>query len=260
MAKYWLASGLLAALALLVSDLPAVTAPAALVALVAMAALLGASLLPHRYSEVWERTTISIAAGFVALILGGLALSAAGLALEKRSWLALVVLIMLVSGLVALREPVRSPMRQRPPVGKQRIRSPWQRLVSLHWWIQVGIGLLVFIALSQVVLATGLAVAGARNAPQTPFTQLTLTHPQLADYAVVGLANHELSDETYRVEALVDGEIVTTWLLTSLPRGERWTARLPLPSSWQNVVARVYRLPNPTIPYRQTVVWNHEQP
>lgn len=219
---------------------PAIAACAALAMITAMGALLGVVFLPLRFREGWERLTASIALPLVVLILGGLLLVFSGIQLSQQSWLGLVGLVLIATNVIALSESDPSP----------RWKLPRSRRSSAFFAL----------ALGQVALAAGLAVAGARTAPQTPFTQLTLTHPQLADSVIIGLANHELSDETYRVEALVDGEIVTTWLLTPLPRGERWSERLPLPSSWQNVVARVYRLPDASIPYRQTVVWNHEPP
>jgi hypothetical protein len=232
--------GLMATTLLVVGrGVPPVTAPAALVLLAAVAAVLGLVAIPLHLRERWERVAASLALVAVALILGGLALSVAGRPLDVWHWLALLTLVLVLAGASALREG------RRPP------RRPWR--------VPGGAWLLAAVAAGQVVLAAGIGVAGALTAPQPPFTQLTLSRAASSE-VVIRLENRERSDETYRVVALIEGEEVARWPAVTLAQGERWTGRLSLPASWQSVSAVVYRPSEATTPYRQTILWNRPLP
>ncbi|GIW07997.1 MAG: hypothetical protein KatS3mg060_2802 [Dehalococcoidia bacterium] len=236
MVRVWLTLALMAtSLLLLAQGMPVVSGPAALLMVAAMGALLGSVIVPLRLPERWERAAVSLALVFVALVLGGLALSTAGLLLNGRNWLGLIVLIVAVCGVIALRERAGPAARQRSIPG--------------------GVWLLAGLAATQAAVAAGLSVAGALTAPQTPFTQLTLSQP-VGGAVIVGLTNHEGSDETYAVVVRVDGAETASWPAVTVPRGERWTGRVTLPSTWQNVTAQVSRSREAAVPSLQTTIWN----
>ncbi|MCS6800893.1 MAG: hypothetical protein RMM58_03640 [Chloroflexota bacterium] len=247
MASLWGTLGILAALLLLIGrGIPVVAALATLTALAALAALLGLAAFPPTLFEWWERFAASLALVFVALILGGLLLSAAGFPLDGLMWLGLIALMLMLIWLTTVQAPPPGPQAAAGP------RVARQRPKSSRIWLIAGI------ALIQATLAAGLGVAGALTAPQTTFTQLSLSRPPFAGEVVVSLANHEGAAETYRVDVLIDGRVAARWSPVPLENGARWTGRVLLPDAWQAVTAQVYRPPNATTPYRQTVLWNRE--
>ncbi len=183
-----------------------------------------------------ERAAVAAGLSLALPVLGGLAISTAGLPLHRTAWAGLLTGVTLVGDavLLDLRRTGRRAPASRPP-GKPR---PAVRHVAAF-------GAAAVIAAGAV----GLSLASAARQNYPGFTQLWLsTRVPGAGTAALGVGNHQGSTTRYRLVLLRQGHVSVTWNLT-LGNGQTWQRRIPVTGGY-TLAARLYRLPDLTQPYR----------
>jgi hypothetical protein len=196
--------------------------------------LLGQLLLSSRTAGL-ERLAVVTALTLAVPILGGLLLYAAGLPLDRASWLGLLCGVTLIADLILLwrRHGGRAARTQQP-----------------GGWALPARDVAIFGA-AVVIGACGLWLATAAVAmqPAPGFTQLWLSaRGEHARTASLGVCNQQGATTRYRLVLLRDGTIHGAWSFT-LSNEKTWRHAIPLPSRYA-MTANLYRFPDLTRPYR----------
>lgn len=218
----------------------AVDAPTAVMAVLGIALfaapgyLLGQLLIGSR-SDGLECVVVATGLAFAVPILGGLLLYAAGVPLQRSSWLGLLAGVTLAADAVLY------------------LRRRLHRAAFFSWppgWRVRGRHAGVFAA-AVMVAACGVALArvSVKIQPQPGFTQLWLSpHGNDAHTASLGVSNDQGSPERYRLVLTRNGLASATWNL-ALADGQTWQQTVPFTGTY-TLAANLYRLPDLTHPYR----------
>jgi hypothetical protein len=182
-----------------------------------------------------ERFLVSAVLALAVPALGGLALYAAGVPLERHGWLGLLAGVTLAADAVLFLS--RRLGRSAP--------FTWQPSWRLTWRQTVVYGAAVLVAAGGVTLAR----VGVSLQKQTGFTQLWLSPPRTAAHTLnLGVTNDQGSATSYRVVLRRNGKVSQTWNLV-LDDKQTWQTSVPF-TGQANLVADLYRTPNLTTPYR----------
>ncbi|MEP7193816.1 MAG: DUF1616 domain-containing protein [Actinomycetota bacterium] len=189
------------------------------------------------------RAALSVALSLTVTALGGVGLYAAGVLLDRASWLALLAATTLTGAAVAAI--LRARVRIEPPAV-----SPGRRSVRRISGAQ---GARLGLAASIGAAAVGIAVLSAQAQVQPAFTQLSLNNPVAAPgTAQVVVGNHEQRPQQYRLVVITDGVVSNTWTIT-VPDGASWQHVVPA-SPGQRLAVDLYRGADDGSPYRHVVI------
>jgi hypothetical protein len=183
-----------------------------------------------------ERVAVATGLSLALPVLGGLALNAARIPLQRSTWAWLLTGVTLVGDAVLFT--LRRTGRRRPARQRQGPPRPGPRHL-------VAFGVAALIAASAV----GLSLASAARQAYPGFTQLWLSTPSRDVRTVaLGVENDQGSTTHYRLVLLRAGHVSATWNLT-LSDGQTWRRTVPVAGGY-SVAARLYRLPDLSQPYR----------
>lgn len=209
--------------------------------------LLGISLfvaLGYLWSEVLlsssvtglERVFVGTAIALMVPVLGGLALSGAGIPLHRTSWVSLLSVVTLIGGLVLTVKRGKTAASAPRGKGTRKLMSGWH---------VAAFGTAVLIAIGAIALA----VIGADIQKYPGYTQLWLSPLEhKSSSASLGVANQEGSTVHYRLVLLRRGLVSITWNI-ALANGQTWRRTVPFSSRYP-ITADLYRLPDLSHPYR----------
>ena len=190
-----------------------------------------------------ERVAVAAGLSLALPVLGGVAINAAGIPLQRAAWAGLLAGATLAGD--ALLLTLRRTGRRAPP--SRRKGAP--RLAA---WHAVAFGAAVVIAAGAV----GLSLASAAKQAYPGFTQLWLsTSIRNARVAALGVGNHQGGTARYRLILLRQGHVSATWNLT-LSDGQTWQRMIPV-TGGHPIAARLYLLPDLARPYRYVTADEH---
>jgi uncharacterized membrane protein len=212
-----------------------------LVLLLPGAALLGA-LSPATPPTVLERVLWRVGLSIAVTILLTLALDAAGLAVELRSWAcALTVVTLVACGAWA-----------RQSRGTERMARTWRpRLPSTG---RIAALALAALLCGGAVLVTARSVQ--RTAAASHFTQLWILPPSATGKAAtIGVANHEGEAQHYILTASRRGRALLRLPELTVSAGATWTRQLAPPIGGGRVDVTLRRVGQRGVVYRHVYVW-----
>ncbi len=215
-------------------------------ALVLPGLALTSAAFPAGRLEVAERILLSLGLSLAVTTLGGLLLDLTPWGLRPRSWVALLGLITVVAGGVALAR-----WRQHPAAA-----TPGRSGLSWAQALVCGLAALVLVG------ALTLTVRGAEGQATVGFTQLWMTQADGGNAAVdIGLSNREPDPTEFRLQFEVDQRVRRTWTLTLQP-GETWEQAVALPSDLPQaatIETVLYRGDSPSVVYRRVKLQRGQQ-
>jgi Protein of unknown function (DUF1616) len=190
-----------------------------------------------------ERMAVAAGLVFCVPILGGLLLDAAGVPLQRGSWLGLIAGMTLVCDVVLLTRrranAVASPAQQ----GDRR-RLPFRHVLAF--------GLAAIIAVCGVTLAR----VGVALQHYPGYTQLSLVRPDKnAPTIDLSVGNHEGKTVRYRVVLERNNHRAAIWNL-SLTNGQTWHRSSTFPNRY-TISVNLFRLPEVSKPYRYVALYGH---
>jgi hypothetical protein len=197
--------------------------------------LLGELLLGPAVAGL-ARVAVVCALTLAVPILGGLLLSAAGVALDRAAWLGLLSGVTLVAGLLLFAR------RRSGRAAALRWRSRKSPLTPRQ---------IAAFGTAAVIAACGLALAwvAAVVQPTPGFTALSLSaRGERAPTANLEVRNEQGATTRYRLVLLRAGRVSAAWSFT-LANGESWRRVVPC-AARDALAANLYRLPDFTRPYR----------
>jgi uncharacterized membrane protein len=222
---------------------------------VAVTTMLGVPLVLLAPGYVWTdvlfgsglgfeiRAALSVALSLTVTALGGVLLYAAGVRLDRASWLALLSAATLSGAAVAA--VLRARARIEPPAGSPRRRSV-QRM-SVAQAMRLGLAAAIGAA------AVGIAVHSAQAQAQPSFTQLSVNQVVAApETAQIVVGNHEQRPQQYRLVVSTDGAVSNTWTI-SVPDGASWRHLVPA-GPGQRLAVDIYRGAGGGSPYRHVAI------
>lgn len=191
-----------------------------------------------------ERVGLSLGLSLVVAVLGGFVLYLLPWEIEARSWALLLGSITLGSSGIALRRRRAYPV---VPTGAITGR------ISRRQGVLLGLAALICVG------AVGVARLGV-TVQHTSFTQFWMLPISADDVPSVqlGIQSWELTQAQYRLQVTVGTRVIQEWTAIDLAPGQQWETVLEVSGvqdSAEPVVASLYRQDNPTIMYRQAVVW-----
>jgi hypothetical protein len=199
---------------------------------------------PARRWPEWLLFALGLSLG--TTILGGYLLNWTPWGLQPASW------AVLLGGVTAGASVVAVVLRQRhsPPLAPAPV---WRLSLGRRPAVLFGGAALL------VVLAFGVAQAGARTVPDSAFTQLWILPGSASGPATVrvGLRNQEPVALRYRLVVDVGGTRAAEWPALALDPGATWEATVVLPAgapATAPVAAGLYRAAQPATVYRQVTL------
>jgi hypothetical protein len=200
-------------------------------------------LMGRRTLGTIQHLFMTLSSSLALAILGGLTLHQFPLGVRMEGWIAVFAGPILGGGLLAwfLRH-----RRQHGVVITQRVPIRISQLLLMG---------------TAVVLASGallLARTPAASDNYAGYTMLWLTPVPgaAATQLQLGLDSKEFAPIQYKLELLVDEQIVHEWALIELAPNQQWQANLTLKAEQRTgtIEANLYRLDRPTAPYRHVVL------
>jgi hypothetical protein len=182
-----------------------------------------------------ERVAVATGLALSVPVLGGLALQAVGVSLQRIAWAGLFAGVTLVGDIVLF-------VRQRAPYPADVSRQSTRR-ARLEWH-----GLIFGTAIMIAVGAVAVASYSAANQHYPGFTQLWLFAREKAALASLGVRNRQGSIEHYRLILSRKGRPSNTWNITLID-GQSWQRDIQISGTSVNS-ANLYLLPDLTHPYR----------
>ena len=204
---------------------------------------LGAALLPRRFFGLPERVLLSLGLSLIIVALGGLVLYWLGASLQAGTW------ALALSGFTVCASAIAWWRRSRS-------HSTDEPLPKLHFNVSRRDGLLVGLAMLVAIAAIGLARMPTPPKGVTGYTLLWMIPAgdgNANDYRL-GVNSNEFSAGSYRLQLMLDGQVLREWPALQLAPGESWEIQIELPSDRVgvgSVEAKLYRLDNPDVVYRQ---------
>lgn len=204
---------------------------------------LSAATLPGSSLGPVERLLFSAGLSLALAALGGLALNLTPAGLGANSWALLLGGLTLAAAEVALRRTAAGPTTPPP--------APPYRQIAL-------LGLAALLA----AVSLGMAVVGEARPGAASFTQLWLlpstdARPETGRGVRLGIASREATSTDYLLTLTVDGEQVYDAEITLLP-GARWEATAILPDDVDGpgrLEAILVRATEPGVAYRKVSAW-----
>jgi hypothetical protein len=138
---------------------------------------------------------------------------------------------------------------------RKRSHSASEPLPKLHFNVNRRDGLLVGLAILVVAAAIGLSRMPTPPQGVTGYTLLWMIPAgdgNANDYRL-GVNSMEFSPAAYRLQLILDGQILREWPELQLAPGESWEIQLVLPDDRGgagSVEATLYRMDNPDVVYR----------
>jgi hypothetical protein len=211
------------------------------------------AVLPEHQFGTAERLLLSLGLSLVIVILGGLLLNLTPYGLQARSWSALLSGLMVCACVVAyLRQRrVRAPLAARP----------WVSVAPRTWLLW---GLAAAIAAGSIVVSS---ISAQQQEAAKGYAVLWMLPANdgagieaAAQQGVrIGVQSMWPVTMTYSVDVSVSGQAIYGWESITLKPGERWEARLSVPSSKgtgrERVDAVLHLSTAPSAAYRHVVLW-----
>jgi hypothetical protein len=204
------------------------------IGLLAAPGYLWSHVLLERRVRILERVAVACGLSLIVPVLGGLALYAVGVALNRTAWASLLTGVTL-AGAVILIVQRRSKALQRIPRSTKRRPS----------WSAAAYGAAVVIAVGALAVAR----VGAAEQKYSGFTQLWLSaRGGSGDSASLGISNHLGGTVRFRLVLLRRSRPSETWNV-ALANGQTWRRTIHLYGP-QPITADLYKLPDLRRPYR----------
>ncbi len=217
---------------------------------------LTAALFADRPLDRAARVLLSVGCSLMITLLSGLLLNALPWGLQPETWALLLGGICWLGGMAAIarrgRHSADTGQSETAPAG-------W--LLGLR----PGAMLLVGMAILAVLGACWWSIHSALDAPSVGTTQVWLIplpdeSTGAVDRVQIGLRNLEGRPMIYRLQLVVDREILSEWPAITLADGEAADSYYPLPSAQvdgEQVEALLYLADAPTTVYRQARIWRY---
>ena len=174
-------------------------------------------------------------------VLGGLLIVAAGLPLDRTTWIALLAGVTVACDVLLLWRRLRGGL----PDSSEQHRGRWR--LQPRKAITFGSAALI------AVCALGLARVGAAVQHYPGYTQLWLVRQNKSASVVdLGVGNHEGRSVRYRLVLSRNGHTAATWNLL-LANGQEWHRSPRYPSRYA-MSASLFRLPAAGKPYRHVAL------
>lgn len=200
--------------------------------------VVGEVLLGARIAGL-ERVAVMGGLALAVPVLGGFALYAGGVPLNRTAWTCLLAGVTLAGDLVLAA-------RRQPTVRKEAGASR-PRALRLSARQLAAFGAAVVIAAGGI----GIARVGAAVQHYPGFSELWISPVRAAPgSADLGVSNHEGRTEQYRLVLNEGGRTASSWNVT-LRNGAIWERAVTVGSG---TTADLYRLPDATSPYRHVTV------
>ncbi len=202
------------------------------------------ALFPKRSLGIPEQLLFSVGISIAVVIVGGFALHWTPWGLQAGSWVALLFSVTLVASLVA--------------------DTRWQRTapisgMPLNFALDSRQGLLL--GLAALVITAAIVLARTPLPPQAiqGYTQLWILPASDKDPGAVrvGISSMEFTPTEYRLQIMVDDQVLQEWPTLQLGPGEDWETSVLLPknSSHTRIVkALLYRQDDPSVVYRRVLL------
>ncbi len=202
---------------------------------------LTAAAFPRGVLSRAEQLLFALGLSLALVVLTGLALNETPWGLRSVSWVATLVSIIGIAGLVAW-------LRRR-----RAIAAP----VSAMEGLSVTQAAICGLAVIMVMGAAAITVTGAQKEMTTGFTQLWLLPADDATTMNIGMTNREPAAATsYRLEFQADGRVISVWDVR-LASGATWTDAVVLPADIPDtatIEAVLYRSDNDQTVYRRAKI------
>jgi uncharacterized membrane protein len=195
------------------------------------------------------RGLMTIALGITLLIVGGFVLNFTAWGLETRTWVFLIVAIILFNSVVALLR--KSPLTSEVPSTSVQT-----------WRLELNVRQFVLLILAVVVTSASIAIArnGALSQADPEFSQLWMlsdTTPN-SNQAVLGIKNEEQQPYTYHLQVVQGTTVIQDFPSIDLAPDAIWQGKVDLTgltASDTPIEARLYRDNDQTEPYRTAQLW-----
>jgi len=191
-----------------------------------------------------ERVAVATGLVFCVPILGGLLLDAAGVSLDRASWLGLIAGMTLICDVVLFARR-HANTEASPAQQGERQRVPFRHVLAL--------------VVAAVIAVCGLVLARVGVALQhyPGYTQLSLVRPyKNAPTVSLSVGNHEGKTVRYRVVLERNTHKEAIWDL-SLANGQTWHRSSSFPDRY-TISVNLFRLPEVSKPYRQVALYGHK--
>ena len=189
------------------------------------------------------RAALSVSLSLVVTAAGGVLLYAAGVRLDRSSWVTLLACTTLAGAAAAaiLRAGSGEQAAARVP-RQRRVQAP-----SLTQGVRLTLAGLIG------ATALGVAVHSANAQVQPAFTALSLSQAgSAAGTAQVMVGNHEHGPASYRLVVSTDGVISSVWTAT-VADGASWARPVPA-TPGHRLAVDLYRSASGAKPYRHVVI------
>ncbi len=199
-----------------------------------------AALFPGPGLGLLKRVTLSIASSLGISALGGLLLNQTGLGLQPATWAVWLGVVTLVAALVALLR--RRNLAPVPPTYPFKLALPDAALLG--------------VAVVLIVLAVNIAREPAPFNGLEAYSSLWMVQGKDtgSNSISVGVESGEFDVTGYKLQLLINNQVVKEWPSITLKPGEVWEATVQIPpgNPGRRLDLNLYRLDAPTELYRHT--------
>jgi uncharacterized membrane protein len=211
---------------------------------------LSAALFPRRFFGPPERLLLSLGLSLIIVALSGLVLHWLGWSLQAGTWAIVLSGLTVCASAIAWWRRKRNQSADDPPP-------------KLHFNLSRRDSVLLGLALLVVVAAIGLARMPTPPKGVTGYTLLWMIpagNGNANDYRL-GVNSMEFSPASYRLQVLLDGQVIREWPEIQLAPGKSWEIWIVLQADRVgvgSVEATLYRLDNPDVVYRHVKLQRSE--
>ena len=203
---------------------------------------MSAALFPRRFFGLPERLLLNLALSIIIVALSGLVLHWLGWSLQAGTW------AIVLSGLTVCASAIAWWRRRRD----HAVGDPLPKLhFNLSRRDSVLLGLAILVAVAAIGLAR-LPMPPMGVAGYTLLWMIPAGDGNANDYRL-GVNSMEFSPAGYRLQVLLDGQVVREWPEIQLAPGESWETQIVLQSGRAgagSIEATLYRMDNPDVVYR----------
>jgi uncharacterized membrane protein len=200
------------------------------------------AIFPRRFFGVVERLLLSLGLSLIGVALAGLALYWITVSLQAGTW------AIVLSGITVCASAIAWWRRKRT-------HSIAALPLKPHFNLSLRDSLLLSLAILVVAAAIGLARMPTPPRGVSGYTLVWMIPAgdgNINDYRL-GVSSMEFSSVSYRLQVLLDGQVIREWPELRLASGESWETSVELQSNQAgagSVEAMLYRLDNPDVVYR----------
>ena len=211
---------------------------------------MSAAILPRRFFGPPERLLLNLGLSLIVVALAGLVLYWLGWPLQTGTW------AIVLSGFTVCASAIAWWRRRR----SHSVDDP---LPKLHFNLSRRDGLLLGLAVLVAVVAIGLARMPTPPKGVAGYTLLWMIPAgdgNANDYRL-GVNSMEFSAASYRLQVMLDGQVIREWPELQLAPGESWETPIALQADRVgagSLEATLYRLDNPDVVYRHVKLQSAE--